>query len=92
MIGLPESSTCEYATIELAVYGLQIAFAMVLVSIAVDITKKYRDDPTANKGFAQWLIVISLIIVAIGLITVSVWGLLSGGSVSTVNCLLRAFQ
>lgn len=92
MIGLPESATCEYATIELAIYGLLIAFAMVLVSIAADITKKYRDDPTPNKGFARWLIVVSLIVVAVGLITVSAWSLLSGGSVSTLNCLLRAFQ
>lgn len=92
MIVLPESATCEYATIELAVYGLMIAFAMVLVSIATDISKKYRDDPTANNRFARWLIVISMVVVAIGLITVSAWSLLSGGSVSTVNCILRAFQ
>lgn len=92
MIWLPESATCEYATIELAIYGLLIAFAMILVSIAVDITKKYRDDPSVNKGFARWIIVISLVAVATGLIAVSALSLLSGGSVSTVNCLLRAFQ
>lgn len=92
MIPLNGSTPCEYANIELAIYSLLIVIGMVLVSAATDITRKYRDGTDNNKNPLRWLIVVCLLVVAIGLIAVSAWGLLSGGGDSTVNCLIRSFR